>query len=84
MPRVRYEADYLDRLWFRDVIDIEVNVADVGRTSVIYTFAVRRDDAVVARGRMVTVRSDPVAGGGSQPSTGLTTMPPTRPTPGSR
>lgn len=37
----------------------------MGRTSVTYAFTVRREDTVVARGRMVTVRSDPVAGGTS-------------------
>jgi acyl-CoA thioesterase FadM len=63
VPRVRYEVDYLDRLWFRDVIDVEVAVADVGRTSVAYAFEVRRGGTTVARGRMVTVHADPGSAG---------------------
>lgn len=63
VPRVRYEVDYLARLWFRDVVDIELRVARVGRTSVTYGFEVRRGDEVAARGSMVAVNSDPRVGG---------------------
>lgn len=62
VPRVRYEADYLARLWFRDIVDVDLRVADVGRTSVTYTFEIRRDDETVARGRMVTAHTDPATG----------------------
>lgn len=58
VPRVRYEVDYLARLWFRDLVDIEFYVADVGRTSVRYEFEVRRGDEVAARGAMIAVHSD--------------------------
>lgn len=63
VPRVRYEVDYLARLWFRDRVDIEIRVAAVGRTSVTYSFEVRRGDEVAARGSMVAVSSDPQVGG---------------------
>lgn len=66
VPRVRYEADYLEQLWFRDVVDVELRVAAVGRTSVRYEFEVRRAGRVAARGAMVAVNSDP-AQGGAQP-----------------
>ena len=59
VPRVRYEVDYVARLWFRDRVQITLEVADVGRTSLTYAFTVRRDAEVAARGRMVCVNSDP-------------------------
>jgi len=63
VPRVRYEVDYLSRLWFRDMVDIELRVAEVGRTSLRYEFEVRRGDEVAARGAMVAVHSDPGGAG---------------------
>lgn len=63
VPRVRYEVDYLARLWFRDVVDIEIRVAAVGCASVTYGFEVRRGEEVAARGSMVAVNSDPRVGG---------------------
>jgi acyl-CoA thioester hydrolase len=59
VPRVRYEVDYLTRLWFRDLVQVTLEVAEVGRTSLTYAFAVRRDGEVAARGRMVCVNADP-------------------------
>ena len=32
VPRVRYEVDYLDRLWFRDRVSIDLRIASVGTT----------------------------------------------------
>lgn len=63
IPRVRYEVDYRDRLWFGDLVDISFGVAELGRTSVRYAFEVRRGDAVAAVGVMVAVCSDPDDGG---------------------
>jgi acyl-CoA thioesterase FadM len=63
LPRVRYEVDYLARLWLRDVVDIALRVSAVGRTSLTYKFEVRRGDEVAARGSVVTVSSDPRIGG---------------------
>lgn len=68
IPRVRYEVEYAARLWFGDVVDIVLGVAELGRTSITYAFEVRRDDQVVASGRMVAVSSDP-ADGGTEPWT---------------
>jgi YbgC/YbaW family acyl-CoA thioester hydrolase len=59
IPRVRYEVDYRDRLWFGDLVDIALAVAALGRTSITYVFDVRRDEQVVAAGTMVAVNSDP-------------------------
>lgn len=68
IPRVRYEVEYAERLWFGDIVDIALGVAELGRTSITYAFEVRRDDQVVAAGRMVAVSSDP-ANGGTEPWT---------------
>lgn len=62
VPRVRYEVDYLARLWFRDRVTITLRVAEVGRASVRYEFEVRRGAELAAKGAMVAVHIDPEAG----------------------
>lgn len=66
MPRVHYEVNYLARLWFRDLVDIEIRVAEVGRSSVRYDFVVRRSGQTAAVGAMVAVNADPGTGGSQQ------------------
>jgi YbgC/YbaW family acyl-CoA thioester hydrolase len=61
-PRVHIEADFLAPLWFRDLVDVEVRVTSVGRTSVGYEVEIRRGDEVCARGRMVAVLLDRIGG----------------------
>ncbi len=65
VPRVHYEVDYLERLWFRDQVVVELRIAEVGRTSLVYDFEVCRGETPAARGRLVCVQSDP-AGQGAQ------------------
>lgn len=65
-PRVHMEADFLAPLWFRDVVDCEVRVTKVGRTSVTYDCEIRRGDVVCVRGRLVAVLVDRI-GGTAQP-----------------
>lgn len=55
VPRVRYEVDYLDRLWFRDEVTTELWVEKVGSTSLTYAFEVTGPRGPAARGRMVCV-----------------------------
>ena len=62
IPRVRYEVDYTARLWFRDRVAVQLWVAEVGRASVRYEFAVRRGDEVAAAGAMTAVHIDSAAG----------------------
>lgn len=62
VPRARYEVDYRARLWFRDRVTVTLWVAEVGRASVRYAFAVRRADEVAASGAMTAVHIDPAAG----------------------
>ncbi|MGQ4615826.1 thioesterase family protein [Nocardia sp. R7R-8] len=58
IPRVRYEVDYRARLWFRDRVTITLRLAAVGRTSIRYSFTVRRGDEVAASGAMSAVHID--------------------------
>jgi len=53
-PRVRLEVDFRERLYFLDDIDIDLEVIHVGRTSLRYTFQVRRGETVAVRGQLVT------------------------------
>src|SRR5919204_4241742 len=49
-PRVHIEADFLRPLRFRDLVDVELRVAGVGRTSVTYEFELRNGGEVAVRG----------------------------------
>ncbi len=57
VPRVAYQAEYLDRLFYQDAITVILRVTAVGRTSLTYGFEVRRaaDDVVAARGTYTVV-----------------------------
>lgn len=57
IPRVHYEVDYLSRLWFGQLVTIEIAVAVVGRSSVTYEFTVASDDSPAATGRAVVVHT---------------------------
>jgi acyl-CoA thioester hydrolase len=61
-PRVHIEADFVHPLWFHDLVDISIAVADVGRTSATYSVEIRRGDEVCATGRLVTVLLDEIGG----------------------
>jgi acyl-CoA thioesterase FadM len=52
-PRLHVEADYLMRLWFRDLVDFELKVDSIGRSSLRYVFEVRKANDVAARGVLV-------------------------------
>jgi acyl-CoA thioester hydrolase len=49
-PRLQLEIRFLARLYFLDDIDIDLKVIHVGRSSVRYTFAVRRGATVAVSG----------------------------------
>ncbi|MFL5797512.1 MAG: acyl-CoA thioesterase [Actinomycetota bacterium] len=61
-PRAHIEADFLAPLWFRDIVDCEVRVARVGRSSVTYDVEIRRGGEVCVRGRLVAVLLDRIGG----------------------
>jgi acyl-CoA thioester hydrolase len=58
-PRVHYDVDYRSRLWYGQIVQIELAVARVGEKSVRYTFQVRAADVVAASGSLVMVMSSP-------------------------
>ncbi len=72
-PRVHIEADFVNPLYFRDLIDVSIRVESVGRTSVTYAVEIRRagdeegdprgaNGDVCVRGRMVAVLMDRIGG----------------------
>ena len=54
-PRVRVECEYLAPLAFGDEVEIEVRLAERGRSSVTWAHTLRRGGEPVARGRVKTV-----------------------------
>lgn len=69
-PRVRYEVDYLDRLWFREQVDTTLWVEKVGTTSLTYAFEVVGPRGPASRGRMVCVNVGPTGVPGSSGAAG--------------
>lgn len=55
MPRAHVSLDYRSPVRFWDEVDVTVRVAEVGRTSVTYTFEIRNGVDVAAEGRVVAV-----------------------------
>ena len=55
VPRVHFEIDYLNQLFFRDPIEVTLNVESVGRTSVTYSFQITARDSLAVRGNYVVV-----------------------------
>jgi acyl-CoA thioester hydrolase len=58
LPRAHVSIDYRRPLRFWDHVDVEVEVTDVGRTSVTYAFRVRKDEELSAEGTVVAVLID--------------------------
>jgi|SRR5882724_10373580 len=54
-PRVHYEVDYRNRLYYGQIVQIELTVARVGEKSVRYSFKVCSGDVVAATGSLVMV-----------------------------
>jgi len=57
VPRVAYAADYVDRLFHQDEIEVSLVVERLGRSSLTYRFEARRtgDGSVAARGTYTVV-----------------------------
>jgi acyl-CoA thioester hydrolase len=58
LPRRHVTIEYLRPLRFWDEVEVDVEVAELGRTSVTYTFRIRRDDVAHAEGRVIAVLID--------------------------
>lgn len=54
LPRVHISVDFLKLLDHRDLVDVTLSVADVGRTSITYDFSIERDDKPCVRAKVVT------------------------------
>ncbi|MFB7471381.1 acyl-CoA thioesterase [Kitasatospora sp. NPDC058032] len=63
IPRVHFEADYRERLWFGDVVRTELRVERVGGSSLHYAFEVHGPHGLAASGRMSVVHAAPHAKG---------------------
>lgn len=57
IPRVHFEADYRERLWFGDVVRVGFRVERVGTSSLHYAFEVHGPNGAAATGRMSVVHS---------------------------
>ena len=58
MPRVNFTVQYDLPASFGDLLDVELRVVDVGGSSLVYEFAIRRRDDLLASGSMTTVFVD--------------------------
>lgn len=59
VPRVHFEVDYLQRIWFRDLIDVRLTVSQIGRSSLTFEFEVTAAGVSATAGRYVVVYADP-------------------------
>ena len=58
MPRVRIAFDYHHTLWFMDEVEVTVGVAELGRTSLTFSFEAKRGEDVCVDGELVAVFVD--------------------------
>jgi len=65
-PRAHLSLDFSGRLYFRDLVEIEIWVREVGSSSARYAFTVTRAGETAASGEMVAVHVD-LESGGAQP-----------------
>ncbi|WP_020550174.1 acyl-CoA thioesterase [Embleya scabrispora] len=65
IPRVHFEADYRERLWFGESVHAALRVVRVGASSLHYAFEVRGTQGVAATGRLSVVHCPPDAKGAS-------------------
>jgi acyl-CoA thioester hydrolase len=58
LPRAHATIDYRRPLHFWEEVDVDVEVTDVGRTSISYGFRIRQDHDICAEGSVVAVLID--------------------------
>ena len=54
-PRVAAECSFLAPAYYDDIIEIRLNISNMGEKSLTFDFEFRRDDTVLARGKIKTV-----------------------------
>lgn len=62
LPRVRLEIDFRRPLRFHDVVEVEMRVVALGRTSITYRLEIRKDGQVCVQARAVAVLITQVGG----------------------
>jgi YbgC/YbaW family acyl-CoA thioester hydrolase len=62
LPRARLEANFRRPLVFHDLVDVHLEVAGVGRTSITYRMQIRRGDEVCVEVDAVAVLLDQARG----------------------
>jgi acyl-CoA thioester hydrolase len=55
VPRVHFEIDYVNQLFFRDLFEVTLSVESVGRASLTFNFQIVGQDSLAARGMFVVV-----------------------------
>ncbi|HEY7876530.1 MAG TPA: thioesterase family protein [Actinomycetota bacterium] len=58
LPRVRIAADFKGRLAFRDVVECSIAVREVGTTSLVYDFEMRRQGELAMTAEVVVALLD--------------------------
>jgi acyl-CoA thioesterase FadM len=58
LPRVHITADFKELLRHRDVVDIDLVVAGIGRSSITYEVEIRRHDVVCVRASVIAALLD--------------------------
>lgn len=58
---VKATVEYLAPAHYDDLIDVRCRVARLGRSSITFALAIRRDEQTITRGEVVYVCADPVA-----------------------
>ena len=56
-PRVHVDCDYRAPIAFGDEIEVSLTVSGVGKSSLTYSFALKKSSVICAEGSMVIVRA---------------------------
>jgi acyl-CoA thioester hydrolase len=64
-PRVHYEVDYHRRLWFGQLVQVELVLTRLGEKSMRFEFEVRSEEGLAASGNVVIAFAEPDAAGAS-------------------
>lgn len=59
LPRVHITIDFKQLLQHRDLVDVNLAIAEMGRSSITYDFSIDRDDKECVRAKVVTALRTP-------------------------
>ena len=66
-PRVAAKCDYRSPIRFGELVDVETNIERIGKSSVTYRFLFRRDETVIAEGRVTAACCELTEAGAPRP-----------------